>query len=161
MRCARLTRIALLVITLAALTVASLAQNSTSIRLNNADVVKMVRAGIPENVIVREIQVSETNFNIAPDALIGLKHQNVPDGVLSAIVESQGGGRMSQVEAPGIVYTAEPSSAMHPHRLPNVDASFRIDSKTSGKVQIRSNQIKVEKAGVPLFSVKWKENAAK
>jgi hypothetical protein len=161
MRCAGITRISLLVITLAALTVASLAQNQTPVRLSNADVAKMVQAGIPENVIVLEIQVSETNFNIAPDALIGLKHQHVPDGVLAAIVESQASGRVAQSVAPGIVYTAGPSSATHPHRLPNVDATGRIDSKTSGKVEVRANQIKVEKAGVPLFSVKWKDNAAK
>ena len=161
MRCAGLTRITLCFITLAAMSVASAAQNTTAVRLTNSDVVKMVQAGIPESVIVREIQVSETNFNLAPDALIGMKHQHVPDSVLGAIVESQAGGRMAQVEAPGIVYTAEPTSAIHPHRLPNVDAAFRIDSKTTGKVQIRANQIKVEKAGVPLFSVKWKENTAK
>jgi hypothetical protein len=161
MRCPAITRIALLVITLAAVAASLPAQNAAPVRLSNSDVVKMVQAGIPESVIVREIQVTETNFNLAPDALIGMKHQHVPDGVLAAIVESQAGGRMLQAEAPGIVYTAEPSSAMHPHRLPNVDAAFRIDSKTSGKVQIRANQIKVEKAGVPLFSVKWKENTAK
>jgi hypothetical protein len=42
-----------------------------------------------------------------------------------------------------------------------VDATVRLDSKTIGKVQVRKNEIKVEKAGVPLFSVKWKENSAK
>lgn len=139
----------------------TLAQNPVAVRLTNSDVVKMVNAGIPESVIVREIQVSETNFNASPDGLIKLKHEHVPDGVLAAIVDSQAGARMSQAEPPAVIYAAGPGFPTHSHRLPNVDASFRIDSKTSGKVEVRANQIKVEKAGVPLFSVKWKDNTAK
>ena len=160
MRCAHTTRIALFVITLALTSAVSAAQNPAT-GLTNADVVKMVQAGIPESVIVREIQVSETNFNLAPDALIGLKHQHVPNGVLGAMVDRQAGPRISPAAPPATVYAAGGSSTAQFHRLPNVDASFRIDSKTSGKVEVRANQIKVEKAGVPLFSVKWKENAAK
>ena len=146
---------------LAALAVPTVAQNPTAVRLTNSDLVKMVNAGIPESVIVREIQISETNFNITPDGLIKLKHEHVPDGILAAIVDSQAGARMLQAEAPAVIYAAGPGFPSHSHRLPNVDASFRIDSKTSGKVEVRANQIKVEKAGVPLFSVKWKENPAK
>jgi hypothetical protein len=158
---AAISRTTCLIATLAALAVPTLAQLPAAGRMSNSDVVKMVNAGIPESVIVREIQMSEPNFNATPDGLISLKHQDVPDGVLAAIVDSQGGARMMQAETPGVVYAAGPSSARHSHPLPNVDAAFRIDSKTTGKVQIRANQIKVEKAGVPLFSVKWKENKAK
>ena len=129
--------------------------------LTNADVVKMLDAGIPESVVVRKIQVSETSFLTTPDALIGLKQQRVPAGVLAAMVESQAPVR-GVVIGPGDVQFAGGTSAGKPlHQLPNIDASFRIDSKTSGKVQVRKNQIKIEKAGVPLFSVKWKLNTAK
>jgi hypothetical protein len=146
---------------MAVLTIPTLAQNQTAVRLTNSDVVKMVNAGIPESVIVREIQVAEPNFNIGPDALVSLKHKHVPDSVLGAIVDSQTGARSAQPESPPTVYVAGPAFPVHSHRLPNVDAVFRIDSKTSGKVEVRANQIKVEKAGIPLFSVKWKENPAK
>ena len=147
--------------TLAVLAIPTGAQNQAVVPLTNSDVVKMVKAGIPESVIVREIQVAEPNFNTTPDALISLKHQHVPDRVLGAIVDSQTGARMAQPEPPPTVYVEGPAFPAHSHRLPNVDAVFRIDSKTTGKVQIRANQIKVEKAGIPLFSVKWKENPAK
>ena len=161
MRCTTYTRIFLFLGTMAVLAIPTLAQNQATVRLTNSDVVKMMKAGIPESVIVREIQVAEPNFNTTPDALINLKHQHVPDSVLGAIVDSQTGARMAQPETPPTAYVTGPAFPSHSHRLPNVDAAFRIDSRTTGKVQIRANQIKVEKAGIPLFSVKWKENSAK
>ena len=161
MRCTDYTRIFLFLGAMAVLAIPTLAQNQATVRLTNSDVVKMMKAGIPESVIVREIQVAEPNFNTTPGALINLKHQHVPDSVLGAIVDSQTGARMAQPEPPPTVYGGAPTLPSHSHRLPNVDAAFRIDSKTTGKVQIRANQIKVEKAGIPLFSVKWKENSAK
>ena len=121
----------------------------------------MVNAGIPESVIVRNIEVSGTNFVTTADALISLKQHHVPDSVLAAIVDSRAASRMRQAGPPAMAYAAA-QSASHPHhQLPNVDATVRLDSKTTGKVQVRKNEIKVEKAGVPLFSVKWKENSAK
>ena len=161
MRCAGCTRIFLFVGTMAVMAVPILAQNQIAVRLTNSDVVKMVKSGIPESVIVREIQVSEPDFNTIPDALISLKHHHVPDSVLGAIVDSQTGTRMAQPEPPPAVHVAGPAFPAHSRRLPNVDAAFRIDSKTAGKVQIRANQIKVEKAGVPLFSVTWKVSPSK
>lgn len=137
------------------------AQDQSERPLTNSDVVKMVNAGIPENVIERSIEVSGTNFLTTPDALISLKQHHVPDGVLAAMVDSRAAERMRVAVPPPIGYATGPL-ASHPHRqLPNVDATLRLDSKTTGKVQVRKNEIKVEKAGVPLFSVKWKENSAK
>ena len=161
MRCTGFRRIALVLTILLLLIAPGLSQSPAERPLTNGDVVKMVEAGIPESVIVRKIEVSGTNFVTTPDTLISLKRQHVPDGVLGAMVDSEAGARMLQAVPPGVVYAGGPASPAHPHRLPNVDASFRIDSKTSGKVEVRSNQIKVEKAGVPLFSVKWKVNTAK
>jgi len=158
MRCAGLTRSTYLFAILLALVLPCVAQDPAGPPLTNSDVVKMVNAGIPESVILRKIQVSETNFLTTPDALISLKQHHVPDGVLVAIVDGQAPARMVPVETPEMNFTGGPSAAPHPHQLPNIDATFRIDSKTTGKVQIRKNQIKVEKAGVPLFSLKWKVN---
>jgi hypothetical protein len=52
-----------------------------------------------------------------------------------------------------VFVTGPPPSG--PHHLPNLDATVRLADKTVGKVQVRKNEIKVEKAGVPLLSVKW------
>jgi hypothetical protein len=160
MQCPGFSRISFLMVVLTGLAVPSLSQN-TARPLTNADIEKMVKAGLPESVIVREVQVSEPNFDASPDGLINLKHHHVPDGVLGAIVDSQNSPRMLQAAPPGVLYSAGPSSPTAQHRLPNVDAAFRIDSRTTGKIQVRANQIKVEKAGIPLFIVKWKLNPVK
>lgn len=162
MRCAGVTRTTCLLAIVLAFVVPCLAQDQSDRPLTNSDIVKMVNAGIPESVIVRAIEVSGTNFVTTADALISLKQHRVPDGVLAAILDSQAGARMRQVEPPGTADATAQSAVLHPHhQLPNVDATLRLDHKTTGKVQIRKNQIKLEKAGVPLFSVKWKENSAK
>ena len=161
MRCHAFSRISFLFAVLAAVAVPSLSQNPVARPLTNSDVVKMVNAGIPESVIVREIQVSEPNFDASPDGLINLKHHHVPDGVLGAIVDNQNSPRMLEAVPPGALYSAGTLSPTPHHRLPNIDAAFRIDSRITGKIQVRANQIKVEKAGIPLFSVKWELNPAK
>jgi hypothetical protein len=161
MRCTGCTRIFVFLGTIAVLAVPTLAQNQAVVRLTNSDVVKMVNAGIPESVIVREIQMSEPNFNVTPDGLISLKRHHVPNGVLGAMVDSQAGEWLPRAVPPGTVYAAGPAFPQHFHRLPNVDATVRLGPKTAGKVQIRANQIKVEKAGVPLFRVTWKVNPSK
>jgi hypothetical protein len=161
MRCAGVTLTICLLAVVLALVIPSLAQDQPERPLTNSDVVKMVNAGIPEAVIVRDIEVSGTNFVTSTDALINLKQHHVPDSVLGAMVDSRAGVRMHDAGPPSIAYAA-PQSASHPHyQLPNVDATLRLDSKTTGKLQVRKNEFKVEKAGVPLFSVKWKENSSK
>lgn len=54
--------------------------------LTNDAVVKMVRAGLPESVIVAKIRSSQTKFDVGTDALIALREAGVPDKVLEAIV---------------------------------------------------------------------------
>jgi len=138
----------------------ALAQNQTERPLTNADIVKMANGGIPEDIIVREIEVMGTNFVTTPDELISLKKHHVPDAVLAAMVDSQAGARMRATEPQAVFYASGPAIPQH-HPLPNVDAMMRLDSKTTGKLQMRKNEIKVEKAGVPFFEVKWKENREK
>lgn len=161
MRCAGVIQItSLLAIVLASIARCP-AQDQPERPLTNSDVVQMVNAGIPESVIERSIEVSGTHFVTTPDALISLKQHRVPDGVLTAMVDSRAGARMREADPPPTVYAPGQSASHIHHQLPNVDATVRLDSKTIGKVQVRKNEIKVEKAGVPLFSLKWKVNSAK
>ncbi len=160
MHCAGATRTGFLLTIVLVLSFPILAQDQTERPLTNADVVKMVNAGIPEGVVMRAIEVSGTDFVTTADALINLKQHHVPDGVMAAMIESRAG--MRHIETPAIAYGVVQSPVLHVHhQLPNVDATVRLDSKTIGKVQVRKNEIKVEKAGVPLFSVTWKENPSK
>jgi hypothetical protein len=63
------------------------AQESTP-RLTNEDVVKMVRAGQPSDVIISRIKKSETDFDTSPSALVGLPKRGVPNEILLAMLES-------------------------------------------------------------------------
>jgi hypothetical protein len=161
MRRTQLLPIIALLAVVTSVAIPSLAQQPVDNAITNADVVRMVKAGIPENVIVRAIQVSATNFVTTPDALIGLKHQHVPDGVLSAIVESQSGERLPQAEPVGPAYIGVQTSAARPRHLPTFDAAVRVNAKTTEKISVGQNHIKVEQAGVPIFTLKWKDSQSK
>lgn len=59
--------------------------------LTNADVVKMVRAGLSDVVITGVIaQASSVRFDIGPDALIALKAARVSDELISAMMRRGG-----------------------------------------------------------------------
>ena len=157
MRCARRLQLTLLLALSLAVPAATLAQVPMDNTLTNADIVRMVKAGIPENVILREIQMSETNFVTNANALIGLKKQHVPDRILGAILDSRSGLHGLQAEPLAVPMVAAQSAAPHLHHLPTFDAAVRLDSKSTAKVSVSNNHIKVERSGVPLFSLKWKE----
>ena len=53
--------------------------------LVNADIVKMVKAGLAENTIVLAIQNKPSAFDTSPEELIRLKEQGVSQVVLNAI----------------------------------------------------------------------------
>ena len=150
----------LLIAVLLALAAPSFAQSPPDAPLTNADIVKMVKAGIPESVILRKVQVSESNFATSPNALIELKRQHVPDDVMAAMVDSEAAMRMPPGEPYPVLPPVPGSASAHPHHLPTFDAALRIDSKTE-KVSVGKNQIKVEQAGVPIFTLKWKETQSK
>jgi hypothetical protein len=161
MHCVRRLQLTLLLAVSLALPISSLAQAPTGNTLTNADIVRMVKAGIPEDIIVREIQMSETNFVTNPNALIELKKQHVPDRVLGAILNSRGGTGRPQAEALTAPMVYVQAAGPHPHHLPTFDAAVRLDSKSTAKVSVGDNQIKVERSGVPLFSLKWKDQRSR
>jgi hypothetical protein len=54
--------------------------------LNNESIVKMVRAGLGEGVIVSMIQSQPGKYSLTADDMVSLKGQGVPDKVLAAMV---------------------------------------------------------------------------
>ncbi len=54
--------------------------------LTNADVVKMVKGGLPESVVVSAIQSSPAKYDISPDALIALQKDGVTAKEMDAII---------------------------------------------------------------------------
>ncbi len=71
------------------LTVAFVFLSFTSIAqqpLNNDSVIKLVKAGLSDDVIVSTINASAGNYNISPDSLIALKSAGGSDKVISAVI---------------------------------------------------------------------------
>jgi hypothetical protein len=145
-----------LTLLLALLTLPALAQAPADHVLTNADVAKMVKAGVPESIVVREIQMSRTDFGTSPTALIDLKKQGASEAVLGAVLDSRMGVHYQGSEAqPGArVLTA---ASTGPNHLPTFEADVRVNATKHEKVSMGHNQIKVEQSGVPIFSLKWKD----
>jgi hypothetical protein len=57
--------------------------------LTNADIVTMTKEGFDSNLIVKEIQGSDTDFDLSPKALIDLKNSGVTQSVLEAMLVAQ------------------------------------------------------------------------
>jgi hypothetical protein len=80
--------------------------------LTNEDVVKMVKAGLPESTIALAIQQSEPRFDTSASGLVGLKERGVPPSVMEAMIragqtKTSGGSQSSTVleagsRAPGL-----------------------------------------------------------
>ncbi|SRR6266851_2131542 len=58
--------------------------------LTNADVIKMVKGGLPESVIISSIQSHQGNFNISPDGLIALHKAGVTQPEMDAMMAVSG-----------------------------------------------------------------------
>jgi hypothetical protein len=76
---------------------AACAQQAQAARkpLTNADVIKMVQAGLAESAIVATIQANPGSYDISPDGLIALKKSGVTDAEINAIVSAASGGNSS------------------------------------------------------------------
>ncbi|MEO0248176.1 MAG: hypothetical protein ABIN58_01280 [candidate division WOR-3 bacterium] len=59
--------------------------------LTNQSIIKLVKAGLPVDVINATINESEVNFDLSTDGLIALKEAKVPDEVLRAMKAKQSG----------------------------------------------------------------------
>lgn len=155
MRSARLGQLIFLLMFLLVLPI--FAQAPTDYALTNADIVKMVKAGLPENIIVREIQASRTNFGTSPSALIELKKQGASEKILGAVLDSRMGTSTPEPEARATPRVVAQAAAPGLHHMPSFEADMRINPAVNGKLSMTHNQIKLERAGVPLFTLKWKE----
>ncbi len=113
--------------------------------LTNELVLTMVRAGLPEGVIVAKIRSSQTRFDLSTSALVALKQAGVPDRVLEAMA--------SQAAAA----TAPPSAPPAPGLLgPAPQAgSMALYHEDGGKlVELKPVAGKIESTFAPFFGAK-------
>jgi hypothetical protein len=158
MRAARLVHVIVILASVLVLSVPLLAQATTDNTLTNADIIRMMKAGIPESIIVRKIQVSRPDFGTSASDLIALKNQGASERILGAVLDSRSGTGQSAAEPSQPAYIPAKSAASGPHHLPTFEAAVKLNSTTTDKISVGKNHIKVEQAGVPVFTLKWKDN---
>jgi hypothetical protein len=63
-------------------------QNNSEV-INNATIIKLTKSKLPENIIIKKINMSNSTFDISTDAIIKLKENNVSDEVINKMIEKQ------------------------------------------------------------------------
>jgi hypothetical protein len=90
--------------------------------MNNDTVIKMVKAGLSDDVIVTTINTSPGAYDTSPDGLIALKQAGVSDKVIAALV----------AKGAGAAHGAQPASPASAAALPPGVASVGAYYKDSG-----------------------------
>lgn len=104
----------LLVLCLGCATTAVLAQQGQQ-PLTNADVVKMVKSGLPGSVISNAIQANDTDFDVSANGLIALQKAGVPQTVMDAMISASSKKRSSSAASSAAPATAAAPAATLPN----------------------------------------------
>ncbi len=88
--------------------------------LTNADVVRMVKAGVPESAILSSIQSSPAKFDLSPEGLIGLRNAGVSQKVMEAMMAA---GSVRRAAAPLKLGPAKTSSIVKNPRAAQAGAA--------------------------------------
>jgi len=104
--------------------------------LTNADVVKMVKGGLPESVVVSAIQTSPAKYDISPDALLALQKDGVTPKEMDAILaESK--------KAPASTESVAASDSISKGHLPHVTVAGKSNQSLAlEKTQLAQTKTK-------------------
>ena len=89
--------------------------------LTNDSVIQMIKAGLPEAVVIGKIKSTATKFDLKTDSLVSLKKAGVSDKVLEAMVASGSGSAPTTGAMP-----APPAPAMAAGALKNTDVIYQL-----------------------------------
>ncbi|WP_417621749.1 hypothetical protein [Parasphingorhabdus sp.] len=123
------------------LAIAALSSPSSAEKLNNADIIGLLNAGLGEETIVAKIESSDADYKTEVQDLIALKNGGVPGGVIAAMVTANS----RQSEKP-IALSATSLDPMEPHfagvylidssnvdgALEKIDSMMTSQTKTGG-----------------------------
>src|ERR1035437_9459574 len=104
------------------LAIVSLGLASSQEPLTNDSVIKMIKAGLSEDVIASMVKTQPAKYTITPEELISLKTAGVPDRVVAAMVEKNAGGTSGPISTAtgatpvaGTVAAGNPNDPLAPH----------------------------------------------
>ena len=111
----------------------SLAAQDTHKQMTNADVIKMVQAGVPESAIVASIKSSTPQFDTSPDALIALHKAGVTRDELDAMIAAGTSASNASGSSP------QPGGSTAPN--PNFPSVAVIQNGSSQMLDLEKTQI--------------------
>jgi hypothetical protein len=124
--------------------------------LGNADVVKLVKAGLSAETIEAKIASSDANFDTSTDALVALANDGVPDRVIRAMI-----GAKPKPE-PAAVQTAAPARrATNAARRGFTSRRYGVTflgangGKCEGELRVDGNGIQASRCGALDFELPW------
>jgi hypothetical protein len=130
-----------------------LAQTASDSVLTNGSVGKMVKSGVPEGIVIREIQLSRTSFDTSPAGLIDLRKHGASENVLNAVLDSWNGGGM-----PLPAGMAQGDGAPRAGHMNGFHANVKINKKAHESITVGHNHVEVQGSGIPAISVDWQTN---
>lgn len=89
--------------------------------LTNDSVIQMIKAGLPEAVVIAKIKSTATKFDLKTDSLVSLKKAGVSDKVLEAMVAAGSSSAPTTGAMP-----APPAPAMAAGALKNTDVIYQL-----------------------------------
>jgi hypothetical protein len=132
--------------------VAGWGQTASENVLTNAGVSKMLKGGLPESIVIREIEVSRTNFDTTPAGLVDLRKHGASEAVLGAVLDSWNGGGIPMPEPP------PDGRGIHSSGTNGFHANVRINKKAHESISVSHNHVEVQGSGIPAISVEWQTN---
>ncbi len=109
--------------------------------ITNADVVKMVSAGVSDTIIMNAIVAAKNrNFDLGPDALVALKRGGVSDAVISTMQRPGSAAIPAAPSSPPAVdepdgFSKTRLSGLYYAENPNDASTLRLLSGAEGKLQ--------------------------
>ena len=130
--------------------------------LGNADIVKLVKAGLSIETIEAKIAASETDFDTSTDALVALAGEGVPDQVIRAMIQHDDRVVAPVPPAPPIPPVAPaPPAAPAPPRITSRRYDVTVHAHQGGKceaeLRIDGKGIKASRCRTLDFTIAWRD----
>lgn len=126
--------------------IASAQSNSSALTVN--DVISMLKAELPEAVILSRIKISNTPFNLSTDDLVRLKQAGASEKVLLQMLEPNAGAASIPATSSHETVTTSPAIEQQSNVPNEVGVYFRQGDKL---VLIEPEPISLRTSGFPMF----------
>jgi hypothetical protein len=135
--------------------------------LTNADIVKLVQAGLsPETIEARIAASSDTGFDISTDALVALASQGVPDRVIRTMITRTSAAPPAAAPSVAVAPVSAPGSAPTPAAASAKAFTRRYDVAlhTAANARCEGAELRVDGKGISAtrcrkldFNLRWAE----